>query len=100
MLVCYNELIDTTVLTSDGNSEVVTHFMSNLCYLICVRHLIRSRIVTNRIFLCKTYLKKISQNLLDRQYRTKYLACLKAIIYNKNKIALGLIPSTSKLELD
>ena len=87
-------------LILDGNPEIIAYARSNLCYLICVRHLMTSRIVTNLIFLCKTYLKKISQNLLDRQYRTKYLACLKAIIYNKNKIALGLIPSTSKLELD
>ena len=37
------------VLIADGNSEVGAH--ANLCYLICSRHLIRSRAVTNLIFL-------------------------------------------------
>ena len=34
----------------DGNSEVCAHVRSNLCYLICLRQLIRSRAATNRIF--------------------------------------------------
>ena len=36
------------VLTSDGNSEIGAHVRINLCYLICLRHLIRSRVVTIR----------------------------------------------------
>ena len=36
-------------LISDGNLEIVAHAMSNLCYLISLMHLIRSRTVTNRI---------------------------------------------------
>ena len=28
------------VLTLDGNSEIGAHVRSNLCYLICLRHLI------------------------------------------------------------
>jgi len=38
----------TMVLILNGNSEIGTHVKSNLCYLICLRHLIRSRVVTNR----------------------------------------------------
>ena len=34
----------------DGNKEIGMNIRSNLCYLICLRHLIRSRAVTNRIF--------------------------------------------------
>ena len=33
-----------------GNSEIGAHVRTNICYLICQRHLIRSRAVTNRIF--------------------------------------------------
>ena len=29
-------------LILDGNSEIDAHIRSNLCYLICLRHLIRS----------------------------------------------------------
>ena len=38
------------VLILDGNSEIGSHVRSNLCCLICLRHLIRSRTLTNRIF--------------------------------------------------
>ena len=38
------------VLILDGNTEIGAHVKSNLCYLISVRHFIRSRTVTNRIF--------------------------------------------------
>ena len=38
------------VLILDGNSEIGAHVWSNLCYLICLRHLIRSKTVTNLIF--------------------------------------------------
>ena len=34
----------------DGISEKGAHVMSNLRYLICLRHLIGTRVVTNRIF--------------------------------------------------
>ena len=39
----------TMVLILGGNSEIGAHSRRSLCYLICLRHLIRSR-VTNRIF--------------------------------------------------
>ena len=35
----------------DGDSEKGEHVRSNLCYLICLRHLIGLRAVTNRIFI-------------------------------------------------
>ena len=35
---------------SDGNSKTSAHVKSNLCYSICLRCLIRSRTVKNRIF--------------------------------------------------
>ena len=38
------------VLILDGTSEVGAPVRSNLCYFICLRHLIKSRAVTNQIF--------------------------------------------------
>ena len=38
------------VLILDGDSEIDTHVRSNICYFICLRHLIRSREVTNLKF--------------------------------------------------
>ena len=35
--------IVSMVLILDGNSEIGAHVRSNLCYFICLRHLIRSR---------------------------------------------------------
>ena len=36
-----------------GNSEIGAHVKSSLCYLICLRHLIRSRAITSQIFFSK-----------------------------------------------
>ena len=33
-----------------GNSEIGAHVRSNLCYWICLRHWIRLRAATNRVF--------------------------------------------------
>ena len=38
------------VLLLDGNLDICAHVWSDLCYLICLRHLIRSRAVTNWIY--------------------------------------------------
>jgi len=38
------------VLILDGNSEIGAHVRSKPCYLICLRHLIRSKAVSKRIF--------------------------------------------------
>ena len=40
----------TMLLILDGNSEIGTHVTSNLCYLACLKYLIRSRAATKRIF--------------------------------------------------
>ena len=37
----FSFIIFTMVLRLDGNSEIGAHVRNNLCYLICVRHLIR-----------------------------------------------------------
>ena len=41
------------VLIFDGNSEIGAFVRSDLCYMNCLRHLIRSRAVTSRIFFFK-----------------------------------------------
>ena len=38
------------VLILHGISEIGAHVKSNICYLICSRHLIRMRSIRNRIF--------------------------------------------------
>ena len=47
---CIKTLDGGILLILDGISEIVVHVKSNLCYLICLRHLNRSKIVKNRIF--------------------------------------------------
>ena len=37
----------------DGNPEIGAHVRRNLYYLICLMHLIRSEVVTNRFFFRK-----------------------------------------------
>ena len=37
----------------DGNTETGAHVRRSICNLICLRHLIRSKAVTNRIFFSK-----------------------------------------------
>ena len=43
------------VLILDGNSEISTHALSDLGYLICLWHLFRSRALTNQNFYVHTY---------------------------------------------
>ena len=38
------------VLILDGKLDTGAHVMNNLCYLICLRRLNKSRVVTNRTF--------------------------------------------------
>ena len=53
------------VLLLDGNSEICAHVRGNLCYLICFRHLIRAKSVTNRIFFSeKTYFPSCVRNII------------------------------------
>ena len=43
--------IETMVLKLDGNSEISEQVRSDLCYLICLEHLIRMRPVRIKNFL-------------------------------------------------
>ena len=43
-------MVPSMLLVLDGYSEIGAHIGSNLCYLICSWLMIRSREVTNRIF--------------------------------------------------
>ena len=47
---CYQLIRPGPWYLSDGSSEIDAHIRSNLCYLIWLRHLMRSRAVTNRFF--------------------------------------------------
>ena len=53
------------VLILDSNSGIGTHVRSDLGYLICLRHLFRSRAVTNLIFLSleNTYFPSCVRNM-------------------------------------
>ena len=46
----------TMLLILDGNSEIGTHVTSNLCYLACLKYLIRSRAATKRNFFPKRHI--------------------------------------------
>ena len=41
------------VLILDGHSDIGARVRSNLCYLICLGHLVRSRAFTNLFFLLR-----------------------------------------------
>ena len=74
------------ILISGGNSEIGGHIRSNLCYLICVRHLIRSRAVANRICCSKkTYFPILNWNFSNlswlRQNQTGIFVLLKQCNY-------------------
>ena len=45
--------VSTMVLLLDGNSEIDAQVRSKSCYLICLRHLIGPREVTNPVFFRK-----------------------------------------------
>ena len=61
------------VFIYDGNSEIGAQVRSNLCYLIYLRHLMRSRGVTNRFFFShKNFLSfKRAQHVLS-YHQSKY----------------------------
>ena len=59
-MIAYN-----MVLMLDGNSEIRAQVRNNLCYLICLMHLIRSRAVTDLILffllhMCATFSELLS----------------------------------------
>ena len=47
---CERKRQKNSVLILDGNSEIVAHTRSNICYLSCIRHLVRLRETKNWIF--------------------------------------------------
>ena len=49
----YTNTGTSMVLILDGNLDKGAHVSNNLCYLTWLRHLIRPRAVTNRIFFCR-----------------------------------------------
>ena len=49
MAVYVNSVL-AMVLKLDGNSEIGAHVRNNVCYYLCLWHLIKSRAVTNRFF--------------------------------------------------
>ena len=60
----------------DGYLEIGGHVRSNICYLICLRHLIRSRAVTKLNFFIAQhdlnyYLKEVPWSL-DRNQQKKF----------------------------
>ena len=50
VLLGESSLVSNMVLMLDGNSKIGAPVRSNFCYLICLRHLLRSREVTNPFF--------------------------------------------------
>ena len=46
----YAGSVESMALILDGNSGIGAHVKNNLCYLICLRHMIRSGAVKNQIF--------------------------------------------------
>ena len=45
----YRKQVQGSVAILEGNSELGAHERKNICYLISLRHLIKTRAVTNRI---------------------------------------------------
>ena len=79
------------VLILDGSSEIGAHVRSNLGHIICLRHLFRSRTVTNRtiFFLGKDLFSVISaQHVLSYHCHYYLQGCLSAInnIYIANMV--------------
>ena len=56
------------VLVLDGNTEIGTHVKRNLEYLICLRHLIRSKVVTNRLLFLRVYIFFFMRAQIDLCY--------------------------------
>ena len=66
------------VLILDGDSEIIAKVRTNLCYLICIRYLIKKRAVTNRIFTLKSLIYRMcAQHVLS--YHLIEVPCFKQI---------------------
>ena len=58
-------MVTTMVLIADGSSEIGANVRSNLCHLICLRHLIRSRALTYGLFPEILFSFMIAQHVLS-----------------------------------
>ena len=68
-----------------GKSEIGAHVKSNLCYLVCLRHLNRLRAVTTRLFFSeKTYIF-----FMHAQYVLSY-----HIIYVQGSALVSYLPTS------
>ena len=75
------------VLIYDGNSEIGEHGRINLCYLICLRHSLRSRIVANLKFIINHII------IHKKTYSMSGIACLALkIITQPRKDYTTIIP--------
>ena len=75
------------IITLDVYSEIGADMMSNLCYLICVRHLMRSKSIPNRIFFFKN------------TYSPSYVRCMFWLLpYISTMILTDSTPGNSKSE--
>ena len=73
LILIHEMFIFATLLILDGISEIGAYVRSNLCYLICLRHLNRSREVTNSIFLSeKTYFPSCVHTIFWVTIKYKY----------------------------
>ena len=90
-------LVACVVLILDGNQETSMHAKNNLCHLICLRHLSRSRAVSNRIF---SYKRPIFIYVCATHYElpantpAKYHHC----VQNKTKRILNVISRYNPLD--
>ena len=64
--------VNSMVLMFDGNSELGAHVRSTNCCLICLRHLIRTRTVTNYIVLLQKVLFSFLRAPHVLSYHLKY----------------------------
>ena len=75
------KIIRVMVLILDGTTEIGAHKTGNLCHMICLRHLIRWRVVTNRIFCSDFFLhtcatcSELSSNI-STMVRVQFFYCL------------------------
>ena len=93
-LHCFS--VQLMVLKVDGNLKIGGHEITNLCYLTCLRHSIRSRTVINRIFFSKNIYfqhacapcSELPSNIsIMAQLFFQYIICLQIIfsIFPKQK---------------
>ena len=65
------------VLVFDGNLVLGAHVRSNLCFLICLKQLIKLRVVKNRNIFSFMRAQHVLNNKTIKYYGMKGLQCLK-----------------------